>query len=262
MLVKQTSHVPWGSYKVCNQALSNNCLNTLVELVLAVCFRTRCFFFPSPPCLFCVSDRQSWRSHKVNAGGALGFFPLFSPLLSLPFRSSGADAPLKALPCSSRHGDLLNAGPYELLARFQVQAEQMQDDKKSKSLLSRKRSAEPELGWLPLQRSDVSQSQVPLLDGLQGQQKCEGMELSAGVRSPCAGAALPWAGSWTSNFHVGQSENRGNIKVGKDLSASQHTPPFPLPTPLSATSPQLCNASTDGDPTTPWAAVPMQNCSS
>lgn len=72
---------------------------------------------------------------------AFSFF-FFPPLLSLPFRSSRADVPLKALPCSPRHGDLSNAGPYELLACFQVQAEQMQDDKKNKILLSRERSTE------------------------------------------------------------------------------------------------------------------------
>ena len=40
------------------------------------------------------------------------------------------------------------------------------------------------------------------------------------------------------------------------MSNHQHTPPCPLPTSLSATSPWLWNSPRDSDPTTPWAAVP------
>ena len=44
-------------------------------------------------------------------------------------------------------------------------------------------------------------------------------------------------------------------------SPTQPTPPCPLPTSLSATSPWFWNTSRDGDPTTPRAAVPVPDCS-
>ena len=48
------------------------------------------------------------------------------------------------------------------------------------------------------------------------------------------------------------------MKVEK-ITESNHSspPPCPLTTSCSATSPQLWDASRDGDPTTPWAAVPL-----
>ena len=44
-------------------------------------------------------------------------------------------------------------------------------------------------------------------------------------------------------------------------SPTQPIPPCPLTTSLSATSPQFWNTSRDGDPTTPWAAMPVPYCS-
>ena len=50
------------------------------------------------------------------------------------------------------------------------------------------------------------------------------------------------------------------IKAGKDLSDPQ-VQPQPTPHAHIPQCPTALNTSMEGDPTTPWAAVPLQHCS-
>ena len=52
-----------------------------------------------------------------------------------------------------------------------------------------------------------------------------------------------------------------SLRLKKTSKIPKSNPLCPLPTSLSATSPGFWSTSRDGDPTTPWAAVPLQHCS-
>ena len=57
----------------------------------------------------------------------------------------------------------------------------------------------------------------------------------------------------TQSFRLGKTMKRPKPNP------TRPTPPCPLPTSLSATSPLLWNTCRDGDPNTPWAAVPLHH---
>ena len=63
------------------------------------------------------------------------------------------------------------------------------------------------------------------------------------------------------NLYYHSITESSRLEKTSEIPQPNPPPPCPLPTSLSATSPPFWSTSRDGDPTTPWTAVPAPVCS-